>query len=198
MRVEGLAEDVQTDLHSGAWTPSAEKLRQLRAARDSTVMALRSAGESGSRAAQQSVGIGPPDPEGFAAAIQALEEAIERRDRLAGLTAANRASRTLLPLLAAGPSRVPVAVGALDVALRDVEYASESGNWPAAAAAIDEADSLYGKVREHVAGKASALDATVRDRIASLRSGLPAHDAHATRLTVDALLEDVDRIEGTY
>src|SRR5882672_58177 len=46
MRVEGLAEDVQTDLHSGAWTPSAEKLRQLRAARDSTVMALRSAGES--------------------------------------------------------------------------------------------------------------------------------------------------------
>jgi len=198
LRVEGLAEDVQTDLDSGAWAASAEKLRQLRASRDSTVLALRGARGAGGGDAGPSFGIGPPDPDAFSAAIQALEEAIARRDRLAGLMAANRVSRTLLPLLAAGPGRVPVAVSALDVAIRDVEYAAESGNWTAAAAMIDEADSVYAKVREHVAGKSPGLDATVRERIASLRWGLHAHDAHATRPAVDALLEDVDRIEATY
>jgi hypothetical protein len=183
-QVEGLAEDIQTDLDSLGWTAARAKLVELQAS-DST---LRTAIPAAAAAALAT----------YEAARDSLAAQIGRRARLAALASANRMSRALLAIAAEYDTTVPIQVGLLDVAGRDAINRAESGDWQGAGVSVAELQSQYAAVQAHVALKDTALDARVTRELADLKAAVSAKNAARVRTVATRLLDDVDLIERTY
>ena len=178
---EGLAEDIQADLDTGAWQAAGAKLAQLQVNRP----ALQAAA---------------PGPEfaGYETALDSLVARVRRRDRPAALVSANQMSRVLLTITANYDLIVPVQVGYLDVAGRDAIYGAADGRWQGAASAAAELRANYAVVRAHVAQKDPTLDRRMRLRFSELDAAVSAKNGARVRVIATTLLDDVDLIEQTY
>jgi len=109
---------------------------------------------------------------GYDVALDSLISQLSRQDRPASLQAANRLSRAIVGIMANYDVTVPVQVGYLDVAGRDVIYAAEAGRWQDASAAAAELRANYAGVGTHVAGKDSTLDRRVRQQFSQLEGSV--------------------------
>ena len=178
---EGLAEDIQADLETRNWTMARTKGAELQTNR------------SALRAVLQAREIA-----GYDVALDSLISQLSRQDRPASLRAANRLSRAITGIMANYDVTVPVQVGYLDVAGRDVIYAAEAGRWQDASAAAAELRANYAGVGTHVAGKDSTLDRRVRQRLSQLEGAVAAKSAVRVHAIATALLDDVDLVERTY
>jgi hypothetical protein len=171
---EGLAEDMQADLDTLGWGAAGAKLARLRD--ESTAMRMA----------------------GYETTLDSLAAGITRRDRLAALQAANRASRLLLAVAATYKVTVPVNVGLLDVAGRDAIYRSEAGRWQDASAAVAELRANYDAIQGHVASSDAALDQRLAQQLQALHAAVSARNAGRVRNIATRFLDDVDLVERTY
>jgi len=178
---EGLAEDIQADLEAGNWTLARTKVADLETHRSALRALLR-----------------PGKIAGYEVALDSLISQLRRQDRPASLQAANRLSRAIVGLMADYDVTVPVQVGYLDVAGRDVIYAAEAGRWQDASAAARELRANYAAVGTHVAGTNQTLDRRLRQRLSELDQAVAAKNAVRVRAIATALLDDVDLVEQTY
>src|SRR2546427_5965400 len=105
---------------------------------------------------------------GYGVALDSLISQLSRQNRPASLQSANRLSRAIVGVMANYDVTVPVQVGYLDVAGRDVIYAAETGRWQDASAAAAELHTNYAGVSTHVAGKDRTIDVRLRQRLSEL------------------------------
>lgn len=178
---EGLAEDIQADLTARNWPMARTKLADLQTNRPKLHAVLP---------AQESAG--------YEVALDSLISQVGRQDRPASLQSANRMSRAIVGMMANYDVTVPVQVGYLDVAGRDVIYAAETGRWQDASAAAAELRANYARVGTHLAGKDQTLDRRFRQRLGELDRAVAAKSAVRVRAIATALLNDVDLVERTY
>lgn len=172
---EGLAEDIQADLDTLGWSAARAKLAQLQASRS----ALRASAR-------------------YEAALDSLATQMGRRDRLAALVSANGMSRALLAVAADYDLTVPVQVGLLDVAGRDVIYRAEAGDWQQVSVSMAELRAQYAAVQAHVATKDATLNGRLGQRLTALDAAVSAKSATRVRTVATGLLDDVDLVERTY
>ncbi|HEV7586763.1 MAG TPA: hypothetical protein VGO40_01440, partial [Longimicrobium sp.] len=179
---EALAEDVQTDLSAGAWPAAQAKARGLAASQQKLA----------------ALGTAPEKLAPIGDALDSLNAAIARQSRPDALTAANRISRGLNVVMAAYPSKVPIAVAEMDVAGRDALYAAEQGRWDAAAAAVTECRHTYAAVQNHVKGRDPGLDRKISGELGQMEQAVALRDGRRLATLSQALLDDVDKVELTY
>jgi len=181
VRAEGLAEDIQADLEAGNWTMARTRTAELQTNRPALRAVLR-----------------PRKLAGYEAAADSLSAMLSREDRPAALQWANRVSRAIVGIMANYDLTVPIQVGYLDVAGRDVIYAAEGARWQDAAAAARELSANYAGVGPHVARTDQTLDRRFRQRLREVDRAVAAKDAVRVRAIATALLDDVDLVEQTY
>ncbi|MEO6057454.1 MAG: PepSY domain-containing protein [Gemmatimonadales bacterium] len=181
-RAEGLAEDVQSDVARGAWPAAEAKQRELR----SLEAPLAAAGVSETARFE------------YGRALDALGTGIGGRKRVEALKAGNHVSRIVTGMMAGYHTKIPVEVAYMDVAGRDVLYAAQQGRWESAAESVGDLERRYASVQADVRARELPLDRRVTVEIGQLRSAVAARAGNRTTTLANRLLEDVDRIEGTF
>lgn len=181
-QAEGLAEDVQTDLAQNAWPAAQASLRQL-----------RSLGEK-----LDSAGVSQPKQFAYGRAVDLLAAAMTRQSQSDALTAGNQLSRIITGIMADYPTDVPIEVLYMDVAGRDVLYAAQQGRWSDATAPVAELKRSYSGIQAVVRTRNFALDQQVTSEISQLQRAVASRSPDRATSLVQALLDDVDRIELTF
>jgi hypothetical protein len=186
-----LTDNLQDDIAAGRWNAAQEKLvalQRLIPGLDS----LEEAAEAQGRMADRDAG---PELPAF---IDTLANRLQDQRRLPAQVSANAVKRALLPLLAAYTDPGQLAVARLDVAGRDLQYASERGLWNVAAKALEEIRTTYAAVQPRLVQDAPNLDATVVRRLSNLAGALQAHLHVRAHSLAGEFLQDVDLIHTTF
>ncbi len=181
-KAEDLSQDVQSDIGDGDWDDAAEKTRELRALSDSL----------------KQTGAATAEVTAYDSAVAKLAQNVESRDRVEAGLAANDANRAVLAMMATYSPKVPVEVGYMEAATRDVVYHAEGADWSAAEKAIKDLNSNYSSVQAHIARQDSSLNADIKTNIEQLDAAVTQKNVAAVRDAAEKVMDDVDEVEDKY